>query len=41
MYEADKDAFQKEVLDCYLNDPISADWDMDTYQKIVDMSANY
>ena len=41
VYEADKDAFQKEVLDCYLNDPISADWDMDTYQKIVDMSANY
>jgi len=41
VYEADKTAFQSHVMDCYLNDAISADWDMDTFQKISDMSANY
>ena len=28
-------------MDAYLNDSISADWDMDMYQQIEDLGAQY
>ena len=41
VYNADIAAFQSHVMDCYLNDPISADWDMDMYQQIQDLGAQF
>ena len=41
IYEADIPAFQEHVLDCYLNDEISADWDMDMYDKIAELGAQF
>ena len=41
VYNADIAAFQSHVMDCYLNDSISADWDMDMYQQIQDLGAQF
>ncbi len=41
VYEADIEAFQTHVMDCYLNNSISADWDMDTYNKIQELGAQF
>lgn len=41
IYNADIAAFQEHVMDAYLNDSISADWDMDMYQQIEDLGAQY
>lgn len=35
VYEADIDTFAKEVLDVYLQDPISESWDKALYEKVV------
>lgn len=35
VYEADIDTFAKEVLEVYLNDPISESWDRDLYERVV------
>ena len=34
VYEADIPAFQEHVLNAYMNDDISSDWDMDVYEQI-------
>ena len=39
IYNADIEAFQSHVLDCYLNDPISDTWDMDMYDQIAALGA--
>ena len=41
VYNADIAAFQSHVMDCYLNDSISDDWDMDMYQQIQDLGAQF
>lgn len=39
IYEADIPAFQEHVLNYYLDNDISADWDMDTFEKVQALSA--
>ncbi len=34
IYEADIPAFQEHVLNAYMEDDISNDWDMDVYEQI-------
>ncbi len=34
VYEADIPAFQEHVLDAYMNDDMSKDWDMDVYEQV-------
>lgn len=41
VYEADIAAFQEHVLNYYLNDDISADWDMDMYDKVAELGAQF
>lgn len=41
IYYPDVNAFQEHVLNVYLEDSISDSWDMDLYNKIVEMSADY
>lgn len=41
VYEADIAAFQEHVLNYYLNDEISADWDMDMYDKVAELGAQF
>lgn len=41
VYEADKDAFSEHVLNEYLNDPISDDWDPELYEEVVAMGEQY
>ena len=41
VYEADIPAFQEHVLDAYMNDDISNDWDMDVYAQIQELGAQY
>lgn len=38
IYYADIDAFRSHVLEAYLNDDISASWDMDIFNQICDQS---
>ncbi|WP_283682119.1 sialic acid TRAP transporter substrate-binding protein SiaP [Parablautia sp. Marseille-Q6255] len=40
IYEADIPAFQEHVLNYYLNDEISADWDMEMYDKVAAIGAD-
>lgn len=40
IYEADIPAFQEHVLNYYLNDEISADWDKEMYDKVAAIGAD-
>lgn len=41
VYEADIDAFQEHVLNYYLENDISNDWDMDMYEKVQEIGAEF
>ncbi len=41
IYEADIPAFQEHVLNYYLDNDISADWDMDMYDKVAEIGAQF
>lgn len=41
VYEVDVAAFQEHVLNYYLNDEISADWDQEMYDKVAEIGAQF
>ena len=41
IYEADIPAFQEHVLNYYLENDISKDWDMDMYEKVNEIGAQF
>ncbi|MDO4633164.1 MAG: sialic acid TRAP transporter substrate-binding protein SiaP [Eubacteriales bacterium] len=41
VYEADIPAFQEHVLNYYLDNAISQDWDMDTYDKVAEIGKQF
>lgn len=41
IYEADIPTFQDHVLNYYLDNDISADWDMDMYDKVAEIGAQF
>lgn len=41
VYDADIPAFQEHVLDYYLNNDISKDWDMDMYDKVAEIGKEF
>lgn len=41
VYDVDVAAFQEHVLNYYLNDEISADWDQEMYDKVAEIGAQF